>query len=269
MRITLDHPTHTYTDERGLKYKSVSSIIGEYKQPFDPYKLTENNKTLIANFVDKHGGSEAEHLRAWEENKNWACEKGTAFHDLKEMIVNARGIFITLDGIELPVRNIELVWRTVGDGRFDKLLPGVYTELVLWNYLTRSAGTADIVVIYPDMSFSIYDYKTNGKFKVNPWWDKSSKTYRMMKYPCFEQPDVHLGHYTVQLNIYAWFLIQFGLKLRDLKILHYDIPIEGVPNIVQGGILPDVEPTIYDIDYNDLMVDNIMKNHKSQLKLRR
>jgi hypothetical protein len=266
MRVTLDEVSHTYTDGRGLIYKSVSSIISQYKQPFDPHRVTENKKTILENFIDKNGGTAEQHLTAWDNHRDWACEKGHAFHSLKELIVNARGIFVTMEGVELPVRNIELVWQAVGEGRFDKLLPGVYTELVMWNLITRTAGTADVVIVYPDRTFDILDYKTNGKFQTRPWWDKVTKTNRRMKYPCFEQPDCHLGHYTVQLNIYAWFLIQFGLKPRNLRILHYDIPTEDVPSIVQDGILPEIEPTSYEIDYNPTLTKTIMDLRKSYLQ---
>lgn len=266
MRVTLDQATHTYTDDSGLKYKSVSAIIGEYKQPFDPNKVTETGKTIMENYVEKHGGTEEVHLQAWEDNKNWACDKGTAFHDLKEMVVNAQGYYKTAEGDILPVRNIELVWQAIGEGNFHLLPPGVYTELILWNYKAQAAGTADVVVIYPDRTFDIDDYKTNGKFKTTPWYDRQLKRNRMMKFPCFELPDCHLGHYTVQLNLYAWFLIQFGLTPRNLRILHYDIPEEDVPGIVEHGILPDIKPTIHEVGYDENLTKNLTQQRIQHLK---
>ena len=241
-------------------YKSVSSIIAQYKHPFDAHKLMPNGKTLLQNYVTKNGETEQYWLAKWEAKKDWACEKGTAFHDLKEMVVNGRGIHV-VNNKELPVQNLNKLWQLPQyEGNFHLLWPGVYTELCLWNYRHRIAGTADIVIIYPDRTFSIGDYKTNGKFDTNSFMN------RPMKYPCTMLPDCHLGHYTIQLSLYAWMLMQFGLKPRDLKIWHYDIPDSQVESIVKFGQLPEIEPTVHDIIFAEREVNTIMENRLIELR---
>lgn len=259
MRVTLNHSNHVYKDEKGQAYKSVSSIISQYKHPFDPYKKDKQGRTLIQNYVKKHGKSEQYWLSRWEFTKNRACEKGTAFHDLKEMVVNSQSIQIVRNR-EMPVQNVNKVWQLPGhEGNFHLLWPGVYTELTLWNYQHRIAGTADLVIIYPDRTFDIGDYKTNGKFEVNSFMS------RPMKWPCTNLPDCHLGHYTLQLSLYAWMLIQFGLKPRSLRIAHYDIPDDEVNNIVQHGTLPDIKPTIYDLVYAEAEVQQVTKDRLTEV----
>lgn len=260
MRVTLEPIQHIYTDDRGNSYKSVSAIISQYKHPFDPYKKATNGKTLLENYVEKNGQTEQYWLAIWENKKDYACEKGSAFHDLKEMVVNNIGIHRT-EKLELPVQNPNRQWQIPNhEGMFHLLWPGVYTELTLWSYQYKIAGTADLITLYPDRSFDIDDYKTNGEFKTEGFRGQC------MKYPCIALPDCHLGHYTLQLSLYAWMLTQFGLKPNKLRLHHYDIPDREVEGIVKHGILPDIKPTIHEVSYVEKLVNEIAEQRLTELK---
>lgn len=259
MRVTLNQSNHTYTDNKGQLYKAVSSVIAQYKQPFNAHAKQPNGKTLIQNYAEKHGESEQYWLDKWDEKRDYACVKGTAFHNLKELYVNGQSIHKSM-----PVRNYNLQWQLPErEGMFHLLEPGVYTEMALWNYLHRVAGTPDLTTIFPSGEFDIDDYKTNGKFETE------SFRGRTMKWPFHQLPDCHIGHYTVQLSIYAWLLEQFGLKARSLKLHHYDIPEKDVERILQEGILPDIEPTIHEVPYLHKEIDTIMKSRLVELKAQR
>ena len=260
MRILLEPKRHIYTDNKGQVYKPVSSVIAQYKHPFDPYKKAANGKTLLQNYVIKNGQTEQYWLAKWAEKTAWACEKGSAFHDLKEMVVNGRGIH-KAGSIEMPVQNVNKLWQLPNhEGNFELLWPGVYAELCVWNYRYRIAGTADVITIYPNRTFDIDDYKTNGEFKTEAFKGQP------MKYPCTNLPDCHLGHYTLQLSLYAWLLSQFGLKPNKLRLHHYDIPDKDVEGIVKHGILPGIEPTIYEVPYVEREVYLIMQERIIELK---
>lgn len=260
MRVTLEHSKHIYTDTKGQTYQSISSVIGKYKHPFDPHKKMPNGKTLIQNYVAKNGNTEEYWLAKWDETRDYACEKGHAFHDLKEMVVNNRGVHI-IERREMPVQNVNKLWQLPNyEGNFGLLPPGVYTELTLWNYAHRIAGTADLITIYPDKTFDVDDYKTNGTFKTEAFMS------RPMKYPCTNLQDCHLGHYTLQLSLYAWMLSQFGLTPRNLRLHHYDIPDEDVEKIIYQGVLPEIEPTMYEVPYIEREVFLIMQERQIELK---
>lgn len=259
MRVTLNEANHVYTDEQGQNYKSVSAIIAQYKQPFDPYKVAANGNTLIANYTMKHGFSEQYWMDNWTGKRDYACEKGHAFHALKEMYVLGQA-FIKSGNEFIHVQNQNQQWMIkYMEGNFRHLKPGVYTELCIWHWGNKTAGTADLVTIYGDGTFDIDDYKTNGEFRTESLQGKT------MKFPCINLLDCHLGHYTLQLNLYAWMLKQFGLTPRKLRILHYDIPEAEVTNIVQHGILPAIEPTVHEVDYDDQLATAIMENRKQEL----
>ena len=91
----------------------------------------------------------------------------------------------------------------------------------------------------------------------------------MKLYPCLNLPDCHLGHYTLQLSLYAWMLIQFGLIPGRLELLHYDIPDREVKAIVEQGILPDIEPTVHEVAYAEKEVSLVMKERLNELKIQR
>lgn len=254
MLVSLDHSTHTYTDERGRLYKSVSSLISDYKQPFEPHKVMRNGKTLIENYTQKNGGTINGHLGAWEEKKEFACDRGHAFHSLKEIAV-ASSPFYKADDQLLPVRNIGYIWNIIGDGRFNMLPPGVYPEMVLWNFHARIAGTADLVIIYPDRTFSIKDYKTNGEFRTESYQN------RLMKPPFYNLYDCHMGHYTAQLSFYAWMLMQYGYKLRDLELLHYNLSAEDSGLVMELQVMPpSLEPTSYPVLFEQGAVEEVIQN---------
>lgn len=243
MLVTLDHTTHTYTDEKGRLYKSASSLLSDYKHPFEPHRSTQNGKSIVQNYSEKNGESTQFWLDSWEANKNFACDRGHAFHSLKEMVV-ANSPFVKIHDEFLPVNNIDYIWNRIGAGNFRGLPPGVYTEMILWDSYSRTAGTADLVIIYPNKTFRIKDYKTNGEFRTEPYMS------RPMKFPFSNYPDCHIGHYTAQLSLYAWLLIQYGYTLLDLEVLHYGLTPEDTGLVMELGILPpSLEPTSYLVPY--------------------
>ncbi len=260
MLVTLDHTNHTYTDSRGRLYKSVSSLLSEYKHPFEPHKITRENRTLVENYAQKNGGTTEDWLERWEKNKQFACDRGHAFHSLKELLI-ANSPFVKFHDEFLPVRNINYVWNIIGEGNFRNLPPGVYTEVCCWDSLSRIAGTMDLLIIYPDKTFRIKDYKTNTEFQTE------SYNNRPMKYPFTNYPDCHIGHYTAQLSLYAWLLIQFGYKLLDLEVLHYRIPAEDAGLIMELGILPsDLEETSYNVAYCSSEIDTVISQRVDYLR---
>jgi len=255
MLVTLDHTTHTYTDEKGRLYKSASSLLADYKHPFEPHKSVQNGKTIIQNYVEKNGGDEDYWLDSWEKNKQFACDRGHAFHSLKELVV-ANSPFVKVHDEFLPVRNIGHIWNMIGEGNFRTLPHGVYTEMILWDTYARTAGTADLIIIYPNRTFRVKDYKTNGEFRTESYMN------RPMKYPFTNFPDCHLGHYTAQLSFYAWLLIQHGYKLLDLEVLHYKLDPQDTALVMELGILPpSLEPTSYFVPYCEDEI-NIMVSHR-------
>lgn len=261
--VVLDEASHIYSDSKNRRYDSATTIIGNYKEKFDPYKIQADGGTLIGNYVLKHGGTEQEWLDKWDENKNRACIKGSAFHKIKEDLAN-NADFLKHDLKLHPVQFFNTqVDRNPGID-YSQLPNGCYQELTLFNRRFMLAGQADKVVI-EDGWVDIDDYKTNGKFEILSYKPKGGN-YRMMKYPLNALMDCHIGHYTMQLSLYGWMLEQFGLKVRRLRVLHYQILDVDEQKILNGETVEHIEPTIYPITYKPELVERMVKDYVTNIR---
>lgn len=126
------------------------------------------------------------------------------------------------------------------------------------------AGQADKVVI-EDGWFDIIDYKTNGEFNMVSFKPPRG-SHKMMYRPLHKLMDCHLGHYTAQLSTYAWMLKQFGLKPRKLSLLHTQILPEHEERILAGIDIPDLEPTLYDVNYEEEIVIAMVKDFVNNVR---
>ena len=61
----------------GVKTKSVTSIIGDYKHPFDKEFWSQKK-------ADERGITKEEILTEWKYKADFACERGSAFHEFAE-----------------------------------------------------------------------------------------------------------------------------------------------------------------------------------------
>lgn len=260
--VILDEASHTYSDTNKLKYDSMSSFIAHFKEKFDPYKRMTDGGTLIGNYVKKNGHTEQYWLDLWENNKNYRCDIGSAFHKAKEDLANY-SLFLKHDIGLYPVQSlVEVTDRNPGID-YSQLPNGAYQELTIFNRRFMMAGQADKVVI-DNGYFDIDDYKTNGEFKVESFKPPKGK-HKMMAPPFEKLMDCHLGHYTVQLTGYAWMLEQFGLKARQLRVLHYLTSSADEKDLLAGKDI-NVEPTTYLINYERDMFEKALKYYRARIK---
>lgn len=262
--VLLDKTTHTYTDSRGHRYDSVTTIISSFKEKFDPYKITKNGKTLIANYVEKHGETEEFWLAKWNKNRDDACERGTAFHQIKEDLVKYAG-FLHFEANRYRVQDLESIIDRNPYINYAELPDGAYPELTIFNRRYMVSGQADLVTI--DQGYvDIDDYKTNGRFDTKSFQFKGK--HKMMYSPLNKFQDCHLSHYTLQLSTYAWMLEQFGLKPRRLRLLHYLLLEEDAQKVLRGEPVEHLEPTEYLLTYEKSSVEKMIKHFRTRNKTR-
>ena len=154
--------THQYINiETNEEYCSVSKLLGRYKEKFD----AENISKWVAK---KRGVSQEEILKEWEDNKNFACDRGTDFHAALENYVK----YGEVD--PLYKRIIEKFQLKV-----EKYIPNiseVYSEKLLYNH----------------------DFKTNKKFRFGSDYGKWMKT------PLNHLSECEFNTYALQLGIYGF-----------------------------------------------------------------
>ena len=186
--ITLDEPTHKYTDAEGRVYQSVSTIIGRYKEPF--------KRVEVARKVSRKTGQTIEEiLTEWDS----AAPYGTAVHKQLENFFLGAESPVDLIASHLPTLE---QWRSV-DAEFTPEAIVCHPELPI-------AGTADLLVERQG-KFSIVDWKTNKAIYQNSFGGK------MMRGCLSHLEDCNFIHYSLQLSFYARML---GEPVHKLTIVH-------------------------------------------------
>lgn len=249
--IEFKEAEHKYF-QKDKEYISVTTLIGKYKNKFDTWK--EATKYKVRHSDPR---SVQEIVQAWDLVRIEACERGSEYHEIKEIENLYKNANLEKGYVEKIIK-------------LSDLPDGLYPELRLYNDEYEIAGHADIVRIERPY-IDVEDYKTN-KDK----YDKvtgalkdlgiSKKSWgKNMLYPLQGLPDANFYHYTVQLNIYAWMLKQEGFIPRNLKLLHKKYMENEVvhPNDLIMQSEEDARKIKeYNLEYNDKLVETLLKHYK-------
>lgn len=266
--ISFDEPSHTYKDEKGLSYISVTTVIQKYYPKFDEQFWAKKE-------AEKTGLPVSVVLANWKQIRDYSCEKGNKEHKLLEDSINASNgkasfEFDDKKGVGLGTliinnTNLNILQSSPLASKYPKIYSYLRKQIedgwtlyaekrTYWaEYLI--AGTIDCLLVKGKL-FMIVDWKTNKdelKFKsgyykkvngikTTQWVDK--KEY-------FFKPLNHIENckgniYTMQLSLYAYILELWGYKCVDLVLFH---------------IRDNMEPTAYIIKYLKseaqlLLIDN-------------
>lgn len=90
------------------------------------------------------------------------------------------------------------------------------SEWVVWSERIGVAGTIDLVLIHPDDSITIIDWKTNEKLSTSGYNGKKG-IHEYTK----DLEDCDLNRYAMQLSMYAYLLELGGIKIiREVMVVH-------------------------------------------------
>ena len=248
MTILFDEELHKYFYKEApeLKLTSVSKIIEMYHEEFDTEKVAE--KTAA-----KRGVTKESLIEEWKKTNSDAIKRGHAYHFYKEQKYLKQG---KINGLKVFAHETDQNLKKGFD--ITKLVPGIYPELIVDLPEFQVIGTADYIEIFEDGTFILEDHKTNGKlesegFKV---WDPVSKTKKskMMYAPISHIHHCNLGHYSIQLSIYAFALEEAGFNLRPngLTINHVLFDEDGTA----------VDTIPYKLNYLKKEVKNLLNHFK-------
>jgi len=215
MCIEFDEPTHRYT-VNGVndRWISCTGFLHDFFPHFDPdatIKKMMNGKNWINS---KYYGMTAEQIKAqWSASGKDASESGTAMHLGIEMFHNGADPEPSVkESIEW--KYFQNYWREHGDD-----LEPYRTEWEVWSEEHKLAGSIDMIYRKKsDGTFVIYDWKRSKEIKTSNDWETGYG-------PVSHLPNCNYWHYTLQLNVYKWFLETFyGCVVSDLYliILHPD-----------------------------------------------
>ena len=243
---------HKYTSADDINWLSVTSLISNFKQPFDA--------ETIASKVDKskkskwYGMTPTEIKEAWKSEAKRATDLGTWYHNQRENDICG------LDNMErhgttVPIfKPIEV--EGVKHSPNQKLINGVYPEHMVYLKSAAICGQSDLVEVI-DGKVHITDYKTNKEIKVEGFtnWEGISQK---MSSPVAHLDDCHLNHYALQLSMYLFIILKHNPRLSPgiLTIHHilfeeagrdrFDNPISAL-DTYGNPIVTDVVQ--YDLPY--------------------
>jgi hypothetical protein len=215
--IEFDEPTHKYSvNGTSEGWISCTGFLHMFFPHFDPDVTIRKMMRSPKWPTNKYYGMTAEQIKAqWNASGKEASEAGTAMHLGIEMFHNGADSLI-----EPAVKDtkewqyFQNYWKECGED-----LEPYRTEWEVWSEEHKLAGSIDM----------IYRKKSNGKFVVYDWKRskdiKTTNDFESGHPPVDHLPNTNYWHYTLQLNVYKWFLETFyGLEVEDLYliILHPD-----------------------------------------------
>ena len=217
--IQFDEPTHVYTVKGSSKgIISCTKFLHEFFGHFDAKgtirKMMASPKWTESKWY-KPGITAKEIEEQWNANGREASGAGTAMHLAIEQFLNGSE-HVILPHIKETTewRYFMNFWREHGAD-----LEPYRTEWEVWSEDHKLAGQIDMV----------YKRKSDGKFLIYDWKrSKEIKTENKFQTglpPIQHLPDCNYWHYTLQLNVYRWFLENlYGLEIEDmyLLVLHPD-----------------------------------------------
>lgn len=210
--IEFDEPTHRYTVNGTCeKWISCTGFLHSFFPHFDP-DATIRKMMKGKNWPQsKYYGMTAKQIKdQWSASGKDASEAGTAMHLGIEQFHNGAERFIDPAAKETPEwKYFQNYWKECGDD-----LEPYRTEWEVWSEEHRLAGSIDMIYKKKsDGTFVIYDWKRSKDIKTDNQFETGYG-------PVSHLPSTNYWMYTLQLNIYKWFLETFyGLVVSDLYLI--------------------------------------------------
>ncbi len=211
---------HTYKIGT-TELRSVTAWLKEFFAPFD--------EKTVSQFVARNRQAKGEKITAAQVRKEWKkiAEEGTAVHKDIELFIRGKTD-------ELDLQNVRSLAGTAAYKRLCNTYPEARPtpELRIYSEGLRLAGTIDLLLLNPDGTAIIVDWKTNRKL---------SGDGKLTKHPAVAGLiDANLVRYQLQLSIYAYILErEHGIKVKKLVIVHLteteakEIVVENLRDIVE------------------------------------
>ena len=204
--------THTYYVNGSSKgIVSTTGFVHAFFGHFDTDKAIKAMKKNTEKWAKNplFGKTDAEIKEIWGASGREASGKGTALHLAIEKHLN--GAMELIPPEVLDTAEWRYYMNFYKDTK-DSLEP-YRTEWEVWDEEHKLTGSIDMIYKRKDGNFAVYDWKRSKEIKMdNPFQSGQG--------PMEHLPDVNYWHYTLQLNVYRWFLQKhYGLKVVELAMV--------------------------------------------------
>lgn len=224
LKIHFREDDHSYTDDWGRDYTSVTTMIHRCFEEFDASAVAANKSKRI-------GVPAEQYLREWEENRVKASGDGTRMHENCERQILGRYAEMHRPKDEEERQCFRSAW-----GEVEKLKAGFVSlqpEKIVFSPRFRAAGSIDLLARKASGEYRIFDWKRLKELKFEAFQGKTGTAFLTMFLP-----DCNFYHYALQLNIYE-------LILKIEGYIPPDAPVERWLLVFSGGAfsyqqLPDL-----------------------------
>ena len=210
--ISFDEPTHTYKIKGSSKgVISCTKFIHNFFPVFNADNVIRKMMASPKWPTNKLFGKSAQEIKdLWDKNAKEASSAGTLMHYAIEQFMNR-----DYDHIDNTVKQskewayFNNFWKdTKGD-----LVP-FRTEWNVWSKEYKLAGSIDMVFYKKSTnSYVIYDWKRSKEIKFTNDWETALD-------PINHLPSCNYWQYSLQLNVYRWFLeTYYGLNISSMCIV--------------------------------------------------
>lgn len=227
--IQFDEEKHKYY-KNGKEFISVSTLIGIYKNKFDP------NGIIIKKYAEKNGLTIDQVRVKWDNERDKANDKGHKFHSNFEHYVKTGEILNNENKIYID----QILASTKFSGK-------LFSESLVFNEKYNIAGTIDLISLEGKSKIDLFDFKTNKELR------KKDKYGKYMKYPLYHLSDCNFNHYSIQLNLYAWMLEDLGYYVNSMYIFY----INPRTNVVEK----------HKIKFMIKEINNILENYNKEIDI--
>lgn len=218
--VTFRESNHSYTDDRGHIYVSVTTLLKDFFEQFDANKN--------ASRMESEGKGEASVLKKqWKQKCEAACRYGTRVHETAEAILAGEKPPHEPES-EKERAAFRAVWHYCQDHFLnDPDVKILGSEIMVASQKHYIAGTIDLAIKRGGAVY-LFDWKTNEKI------DGEGFRGAKAKHPISHLSDCNLTKYSLQLNVYEHIL-------RAEEYITPDTVVKKALLLVRGG---EVEPIV-------------------------
>lgn len=199
---------HKYRSDDDMEWLSVTSLISNFKQPFEADKIAVKSSK---NKKSKWYGMTPEDIKeAWKAEALRATTLGTWYHNQREADI-CEIENMERHGVTVPIFK-PLEKEGIKFSPEQKLKDGVYPEHMVYLKSAGICGQSDLVEVV-NGKVHITDYKTNKEIKTESYVNWEGISQKMFA-PISHLDDCHLNHYALQLSLYMYIILKHNPKLK-------------------------------------------------------
>lgn len=282
--VGFDDEKHVYFNlNTGITYISATQIIERYSQEFDQffwtsYKALEAimdeatfkilkksllatkkfNPAILKKFEIDQETFETKRQEISDEydrKRKESTDRGTRIHAMFENSFYGKKKF---NFSQFGYKDLDGEYSCKKDYFNLDLENGVFPEFLISltsrDGLLRVCGQIDLLIKRGN-DIIIVDFKTNREIKKESYYNRSTRSHEMMKFPLNNLMDTNYWHYALQLSLYAYLLQQLNseFNIKSLRLIHID---------------HDDKQHEYEVPYLKEEIERMLKHYKKQLKIK-